>query len=305
MDAKFLRNLKFSKKVGKKNRGGYEEGDDFRVVTAADFFGAENPAAMLLNTHQISFPNEHQCEEIAAHELTTPMIRELCKDLRVLGKGDLAQLMKWRFKILRARDAERPKSIRPAKPEETEEDKRDRELNAALERTTREERAAVKRKSEKAKKEALRAKASLGTFASEQNEPDLFQARDLGFTALEDAPMPDLTEESESEEEDAGVEPILSDDERLERMEREMQEGYVHDKERERERKRSAAQAAERRKKETRREKMSREWAEEMADFDREIDAKAAREAEAGDISDDGDDDEDDDDEEDNPFAPA
>ena len=68
---------------------------------------------------------------------------------------------------------------------------------------------------------------------------------------------------------------MLSDDERLERMEREMQEGYVHDKERERERKRSAAQAAERRKKETRREKMSREWAEEMADFDREIDAKA------------------------------
>merc|ERR1719247_3202620 len=215
--------------------------------------------------------------------------------------------MKWRFKILRARDSERPKSVRPAKAEETEEDKRDRELNAALERTTREERAAVKRKHEKAKKEAMRAKASLGTFATEQNEPDLFQARDLGFKALEDAPAPDLTDESESEEEDAGVEPLLSDDERLERMEREMQEGYVHDKEREKERKRSAAQAAEKRKKETRREKMSREWAQEMEDFNHEIDAKAAREAETGDISDDGmdDDDDDDDDEEDNPFTGA
>ena len=49
----------------------------------------------------------------------------------------------------------------------------------------------------------------------------------------------------------------------------------MHDKQREKERKRSAAQAAERRKKETRRQKMSREWTEEMADFDREIDAKA------------------------------
>ena len=43
------------------------------------------------------------------------MIRELCKDLRVLGKGDLAQLMKWRFKILRARDFERPKPVRPVR----------------------------------------------------------------------------------------------------------------------------------------------------------------------------------------------
>ena len=140
----------------------------------------------------------------------------------------------------------RPFASPQAKAEETEEDKRDRELNAALERTTREERAAVqrppahrtrarlkfwvsesvwgcresgralrdssalersevKRKHEKAKKEAMRAKASLGTFATEQNEPDLFQARDLGFKALEDAPAPDLTDESESEEEDAGV----------------------------------------------------------------------------------------------------
>merc|ERR1719473_1216925 len=70
------------KKAGKKNRGGYEEGDDFRTVTAAEFFSAENPAQFLLRAHQISFPKD--CDEIAEHELTTSAIRESCQDLRVL-----------------------------------------------------------------------------------------------------------------------------------------------------------------------------------------------------------------------------
>merc|ERR1719331_375792 len=68
------------KKVGKKNRGGYEEGDDFRTVTAADFFSAENPAQFLLRAHQIIFPKD--CDEIAEHELTTTAIKESCKDIR-------------------------------------------------------------------------------------------------------------------------------------------------------------------------------------------------------------------------------
>jgi AdoMet-dependent rRNA methyltransferase SPB1 len=279
------------KKAGKKNRGGYEEGDTFRTVSAADFFGAENPAQLLMKAHQIIFPKD--CDEIAEHEFTTPLIRDLCKDLKVLSKGDLSNLIKWRFKFLKQRAVEKKAGVEKVpKMEISEEDKAEKDLETLIEKGKREAKADAKKRREKEKREALRAKASLGTFTSNQDEPDLFQG-------IEDVDVEDLdverSDDDDEEDEELNVEWLPSDDERYERMDEELGQSYKAQKEKERMAKTLASQRELKKKKETRREKLSREWAEEMQAFDRAIDIRAQEEVESAAGSDDDDDDDDED----------
>merc|ERR1719473_972549 len=79
-------------------------------------------------------------------------------------------------------------------------------------------------------------------------------------------------------------------------MEEELGVSYKEQKEKERMSKTLASQRELKKKKETRREKLSREWAEEMQAFDRAIDMRAQEEAKSG--SDDDDDDDEDEEEE-------
>merc|ERR1719453_2921249 len=142
----------------------------------------------------MTFPKD--CDEIAEHELTTSSILELCKDVRVLSKGDLANLIKWRFKFLKQRAvAKKSSTEKLAKPEITEEDKAEKELESLIEKGKREAKADAKKRREREKRESLRAKASLGTFTSNQDEPDLFQG-------VEDVDVEDLDVELSDEEDD-------------------------------------------------------------------------------------------------------
>jgi len=104
----------YVKHMGKKHRGGYEPGDDFRVTTAGKFIEATNPAEMLVTHHKILLDNPED-EVLAKHPLTTSEVRELCDDLKVLSKKDLSGLLKWRMKILREREREQRKAAREAK----------------------------------------------------------------------------------------------------------------------------------------------------------------------------------------------
>merc|ERR1719473_2683216 len=234
------------KKAGKQNRGGYEEGDDFRTVSAADFFSAENPAQLLMKAHQIVFPKD--CDEIAEQELTTDSIRDLCKDLRVLSKGDLANLIKWRFKFLKQRAMAKTPSEKPAKPEISAEDKAEKDLETLIEKGKREEKADKKKRREKEKREALRAKASLGTFTSNQDEPDLFQGLEDDVDA-DDLDV-ELSDDDDEEDEELNVEWLPSDDERMDRMEEELGMSYKAQKEKERMAKTLASQRELKKKKE-------------------------------------------------------
>eukprot|EP00930_Biecheleria_cincta_P069542 TRINITY_DN57272_c0_g1_i1.p1 TRINITY_DN57272_c0_g1~~TRINITY_DN57272_c0_g1_i1.p1 ORF type:complete len:1057 (-),score=311.24 TRINITY_DN57272_c0_g1_i1:88-3213(-) len=91
------------KNLKKKHRSGYEEGDDNRIVPAHDFIASDNPAEILIKAHKLNLEAPGS-EPLAANELTTSDIRDLCADLKVLGKADLSQLLKWRMKILREQD---------------------------------------------------------------------------------------------------------------------------------------------------------------------------------------------------------
>merc|ERR1719428_678592 len=244
-----------------------------------------------MKAHQIVFPKD--CDEIAEHELTTDSIRDLCKDLRVLSKGDLANLIKWRFKFLKQRAMAKTPSEKPAKPEISAEDKAEKDLEALIEKGKWEEKADKKKRREKEKREALRAKASLGTFTSNQDEPDLFQglADDVDADDLD----VELSDDDDEEDEELNVEWLPSDDERYDRMDEELGESYKAQKEKERMAKTLSSQRELKKKKETRREKLSREWAEEMQAFDRAIDIRAQEEAKSEDDDDDDDDDDDED----------
>jgi len=104
----------YVKHMGKRHRGGYEPGDDFRMTTADKFIEATNPAEVLVTHHKILLDN-HESEVLDKHPLTTGEVRELCADLKVLSKKDLSGLLKWRMKILREREREQRKAAREAK----------------------------------------------------------------------------------------------------------------------------------------------------------------------------------------------
>lgn len=91
------------KHLKKKHRGGYEEGDDNLRVPAHDYMASDNPAAILIKAHKINL-GAPGSEPIAASKFTTQDIRDMCDDLKVLGKADLSNLLKWRMKILREQD---------------------------------------------------------------------------------------------------------------------------------------------------------------------------------------------------------
>merc|ERR1719253_309227 len=276
---------------GKKNRSGYEEGDDFRTMSAADFFGAQNPAETLVRHHKILFPKD--CDEIAEHPLTTPTIRAFCEDIKVLGKGELAQLIKWRFKFLRLQaSAQKKAAPAAAKIKENEEEAEERKLNEMLDRQTAKERAAQKRLKERLKKQQLRVKQSLG-MTVDQNDPDLYQGGASGFKALEEAEGLDAYLSESEEEDELYREEVGSEDERLAFMEAEQDMAYSSQKEKAFLDKTLASQREQKKKKETRREMMTRQWTEELREFDAEIDVRAQAEADAEDADSDDDDDSD------------
>lgn len=69
------------KKLKRRHREGYEEGDDLRVVAAHDFIAAENPAEVLIKAHRLNL-SAAGSEPLAANPLTTPEVQEFCSDLK-------------------------------------------------------------------------------------------------------------------------------------------------------------------------------------------------------------------------------
>ncbi|CAI5519042.1 unnamed protein product [Closterium sp. Naga37s-1] len=84
----------------KVSRPRYEEGQSVvhKRAPLPDFLTTDNAVAFLGTFHEITFDLPF-AQPVIDHPLTTPEIHELCKDLRILGKRDFKQLLKWRLKI--------------------------------------------------------------------------------------------------------------------------------------------------------------------------------------------------------------
>eukprot|EP00250_Pteridium_aquilinum_P005462 c1554_g1_i1 orf=81-2570(+) len=87
----------------KRHREGYEEGNTTlrKECLASNFIHTEKPLELLGTITSISF-NDAACTLIRDHALTTDEVKLLCEDLRVLGKQEFKQLLKWRLNVRKA-----------------------------------------------------------------------------------------------------------------------------------------------------------------------------------------------------------
>ncbi|KAK9172895.1 Spb1 C-terminal domain protein [Cryptosporidium meleagridis] len=210
--------------IGKRNRDGYEKGDDFRIISAYDFFHAENPPLLLLKGNTINL-NPKKVDErnslerdfidlVLNHPKTSHEIKLLCEDLKVLGKKDLMQLLKWRFLVLKdikasskgkkdtfsseeksvtANDNDESDSIEDLEDDEIENESEseshqgevDQELLDMLKEQRRRNKILEKKKRLQQRKREWRTSLSKGGFDVEGNEQDLFKYTTEVAKALE------------------------------------------------------------------------------------------------------------------------
>lgn len=317
----------YCKSAMKKRRGGYEEGDEYRVITATQFMEDKRPAELLVRSHKMVFPPEAMY--LQEHKLTTEEIFHICEDLQVAGKRELSILMKWRLKILREQESEKKTRAEEAKkiakdalkaskdldgPDAASDDDvvmdngsekgSDAEgsndgLDDTLDAQLRKEKAESKRKRRMKKKMEWRKKMSFGTFdaAADTLEPDLFKASKRSKNALDEADMylrekdfdSDASDSDVPEDDENEVEDLYEGKSRLEQMELDMAISMEVGKA-------LMSKKQEQRelkgKKETRRARVTADWSRELEHFNDNLEKKA--EAQYMDDQKDSDDDEED-----------
>ncbi|RKF64776.1 AdoMet-dependent rRNA methyltransferase spb1 [Erysiphe neolycopersici] len=95
----------YNPEVKKRKRDGYEEGNytQFKEVLVSEFIKTTDPIAMLGSLNRLSFeqPPNGDIALAALDRLpeTTKEIRDCCLDLRVLGRKEFRNLLKWRMKV--------------------------------------------------------------------------------------------------------------------------------------------------------------------------------------------------------------
>ncbi|KAL4821292.1 AdoMet-dependent rRNA methyltransferase spb1 [Aspergillus spinulosporus] len=95
----------FNPEKKKRKREGYEEGDwtQFKEVPVTEFINTTDPIAILGSCNKLSF-QQQPGGDLALATLdrlpeTTDEIRNCCEDLKVLGKKEFRNLLRWRLKV--------------------------------------------------------------------------------------------------------------------------------------------------------------------------------------------------------------
>lgn len=95
----------FNPEKKKRKREGYEEGDytQFKEIPVSEFISTTDPIAILGSYNKLSFV-QPPSGDLALQALdrlddTTDEIRQCCEDLKVLGKKEFRNLLKWRLKL--------------------------------------------------------------------------------------------------------------------------------------------------------------------------------------------------------------
>ncbi|KIK40012.1 hypothetical protein CY34DRAFT_807620 [Suillus luteus UH-Slu-Lm8-n1] len=87
----------FQPEKKRRKRDGYDDGDYllFKKASAADFIRSADPITVLGLVNKITFelPEEKEWLQL---DITTPEVQASCEDLKVLGKGDFKNLLRWR-----------------------------------------------------------------------------------------------------------------------------------------------------------------------------------------------------------------
>lgn len=157
----------FNPEIKKRKRDGYIDGEytQFKEVPASEFIQTVDPIAILGSLNRLSFeqPPNGDVALAALEKLpeTTQEIRDCCADLRVLGRKEFRNLLKWRLKVRELFGLATKKST--AAEEEVaevepmdEELKIQEELQALSEKETSRKKRERRRENEKKQKEIVR-----------------------------------------------------------------------------------------------------------------------------------------------------
>ena len=95
----------FDPEKKKRKRDGYEEGDwtQFKEIPVTEFINTTDPIAILGQYNKLSFQQplngDIALSTLNRLEETTDEIRTCCEDLKVLGKKEFRNLLRWRLKV--------------------------------------------------------------------------------------------------------------------------------------------------------------------------------------------------------------
>ena len=159
----------FNPEVKKRKRDGYEEGNytQFKELPASEFIQTTDPIAILGSLNRLSFeqPPNGDVALAALDKLpeTTQEIRDCCADLRVLGRKEFRNLLRWRLKVREKFGFATKKSAKDAAEEEVaevepmdEELKIQEELQALSEEESSRKKRERRRENEKKQREIVR-----------------------------------------------------------------------------------------------------------------------------------------------------
>ena len=226
----------FNPEVKKRKRDGYEEGNmiQFKEVPASEFIQTTDPIAILGSLNRLSFrqPPNGDVALAALEKLpeTTQEIRDCCADLRVLGRKEFRNLLRWRLKV-REKFGFATKKSKGAEEEEVaevepmdEELKIQEELQALSEKESSRKKRERRRENEKKQKEIVRmqlhmtAPTEIGLEQSGPNgEGSMFGLKAIDMSGAVDkiakGKMAILTEADQRKDHDSGFGSGETDDE--------------------------------------------------------------------------------------------
>ncbi|KAI8588675.1 Spb1 C-terminal domain-containing protein [Geranomyces variabilis] len=164
-----LLNDLFHPEKRKRHRTGYADGDYTLHIAnnIADFLTGPDFLTTLTSSNELRFDMDDFGKQMAEHPITTQEIIDCCKDLKVLGKKDFKDLLKWRDAIRLdlgisqkkvVKDDEEPEEEEPQDPESLA-DRLDAERKVAASRLKRERRKARERKA----KQLIKFRLGMGT----------------------------------------------------------------------------------------------------------------------------------------------
>ena len=242
----------FNPEKKKRKREGYEEGDytQYKEIPVTEFINTTDPIAILGSYNKLSFVQppggDLALSTLNRLEETTDEIRECCEDLKVLGKKEFRNLLKWRLKLREKfglivkkkqqqqddNDGEEVAEIAPMDEELAIQE----DLHRMREQESTRDKKERRKENEKKRKEIVRMQMHMTTpmdIGMEQIGPggedatfslkrvDRANARDAVVNAREVPVESESEEESEEEDEDSDAE-----EDRLERELDTMYERY-------------------------------------------------------------------------------
>ncbi|KAK9478318.1 Spb1 C-terminal domain-containing protein [Lipomyces japonicus] len=203
----------------KRKRDGYEEGNytQFKTVSVLEYIKGVDPIASLGSMSQFTWDipkiekkqkndeeNENQDEReqppeseedlqkqlkiVRKAEETTPELKELCRDLKVLGKKDFRALLKWRSKCRSLIGLDKVEDEEPEEDPDsklTEEEKIEKELDDLQDKEAASRKRDRRKRNEQRQKEIIRMQMGMvtpmdiGIEAAQVGADSLFSLKDV------------------------------------------------------------------------------------------------------------------------------